>query len=1000
MVSTSLLEVTDVASAGRVGLADLEVQPHGTTTTQITMQGRTSPRRAPIAEQSARGLSAVCAHSDNRNVAPDIRPSPSGTVPGQAVQVTGCPGDRRHSMRRRTGISVVSLVLGLLVLAPTASTAQTNGPGTNASSSPPDLTHPSRPAIGADNPPKPRLPLFGVAAPLVVDPAVNNTVPNFKDTDATGGTEPSVALNPANPQQLVMTSFSGSWGANAPLWYSNDGGQTWTKEFTIPAPPGRPAGCPCDQNVDYGRNGTLFGTFLIPAPSPPANRFDVVSGSTTDPTMASSWQWNGNPAQLTNNAHPGNADQPWMLVNRDPATASQDDVFAAYDEFTANNAQVAVSKNAAPPNFTVDNSAGSESPQDFTNPGLRLGKDTRNGTMYALWQTAIAKAGNASPHTTTLHLNRTADAGSTWTLNGSGSGITIGPFSQDDYDFKFGTVNALRGGVDHVAVDPTNGDVYVVYGRDTTASGNGNQIYLDRYVDNGSGGLTQAGGYPKTVSSATSAALPSVAVTADGTVGVLYDTDDGTSGPPGNFPKFSAHLATSTNQGGAFSDSVLETFLSPQVSDGAGTGQRVLGDYQQLKSDGHLLYGVFSGNRVPFGGTTSIIDPVFFSQYSPGAANSTTTVTSSANPSVVGQAVTFTAQVAPVPPATGTPLGTVQFTVDGIPDGGPVPLSPAPGGAQAASPPFTFTSAGNHNVTASYSGDTNLKPSQGSLTQIVAKASPSITTQASPGNLLGAPVRDVATLTGGFNPAGTVTFRLFSDNTCATQVFTSTNPVGGLTASSDWFTPAAVGTYYWTALYNGDANNNTDNSSCNAPNESVVIAPFVPPPFTRIITGDLVGPVTVNAGESVQIINARVVGPVTVNPGGALTVVNSQISRGVAANAPGFLSVCGSQVSGPSPGQALGVSNAGVPIRIGDPANGCAGNRFAGDVNLTANLAVTFGANIVSQNVNVNSGGPGNTILKANSLFSTLACSGNNPPPTNAGQPNTAANKTGQCSAL
>ncbi len=173
-----------------------------------------------------------------------------------------------------------------------------------------------------------------------------------------------------------------------------------------------------------------------------------------------------------------------------------------------------------------------------------------------------------------------------------------------------------------------------------------------------------------------------------------------------------------------------------------------------------------------------------------------------------------------------------------------------------------------------------------------------------------------------------------------------------------------------------------------------------PPPPNRTITGDLVGPVVVNAGDSVLISNARVVGPVTVNPGGSLSVVNSQVSRGITANAPGFLSICGTSVSGPSPSQSLGVSNAPVHIRIGDPAQGCAGNTFAGDVNLTANLGLTFGANSASNNVTVTNGGPSNAVIKANTITGALACSGNNPPPTNAGQVNSAGSKTGQCSAL
>lgn len=97
---------------------------------------------------------------------------------------------------------------------------------------------------------------------------------------------------------------------------------------------------------------------------------------------------------------------------------------------------------------------------------------------------------------------------------------------------------------------------------------------------------------------------------------------------------------------------------------------------------------------------------------------------------------------------------------------------------------------------------------------------------------------------------------------------------------------------------------------------------------------------------------------------------------------------------------ALNLANASVPVRVGDPAAGCAGNRFAGQVSVTANLALTFGANIVSGNATIDNHGPGNSVLKDNRVFGTLGCAGNDPAPTNAGQPNTAASKTGQCAGL
>jgi len=476
------------------------------------------------------------------------------------------------------------------------------------------------------------------SVPFVVDPAVNNTVPNFATTDTTCGSEPSVALNPSNVQQAVMTSFSGGWGANAPLWYTNNGGQTWTQEFSIPNPPGNPGGCPCDQTVDYDRNNRLYGTFLIATPQPPnpANTFNVVSGDTTDPTNAASWQWNGSPAQLTNNAHANNSDQPWLLVNRDTGAGTTDNTYVAYDEFTGSTAQVAASLNAAPHNFTVDQSPGTETPFNGANPGLRLAKDPRNGWMYSIWQTAGNGGNMCSPFNTsttvggcpagstqsilrdvTLHVNRSTDQGSTWSLAGTGTSIHTG--NQDEYDWSFGGVNTLQGGIEHAAVDPTNGDVYVVYGQDTDAATatNYNSIFVQRLSYNGAN--LDVNGAPVQIGTSTNAALPSIAVTSDGTVGVLYDTYDGNNGS--GVPTFTAHLARKAALAATYTDTVLKSFATTAAGTTPPTqGQRDFGDFQQLKANGNDFFGTFSGNRQAFSPTANnVIDPIFFSTATPNA---------------------------------------------------------------------------------------------------------------------------------------------------------------------------------------------------------------------------------------------------------------------------------------------------------------------------------------------------------------------------------------------
>jgi len=140
---------------------------------------------------------------------------------------------------------------------------------------------------------------------------VNNTDPNLTNTDTFNDGETSITVNPANPNEIVVTAFSGGSGANAPLWQSIDGGNLWTKQFTIRAPLGiATTGCPCDQNVDYGMANQMSGTFLIS---------DIFSGTTTNPASAAAWNWLviGGVTQATNfnnSPPPGGVDQPWPII--------------------------------------------------------------------------------------------------------------------------------------------------------------------------------------------------------------------------------------------------------------------------------------------------------------------------------------------------------------------------------------------------------------------------------------------------------------------------------------------------------------------------------------------------------------------------------------------------------------------------------------------------------------------------------------------------------------
>lgn len=95
----------------------------------------------------------------------------------------------------------------------------------------------------------------------------------------------------------------------------------------------------------------------------------------------------------------------------------------------------------------------------------------------------------------------------------------------------------------------------------------------------------------------------------------------------------------------------------------------------------------------------------------------TVTLTSSANPSNLGQAVTFTAAVTTNAPGSGTPTGTVTF-LDGATLLATVALDAA-GHASFTAVSFALT-AGSHTITARYDGDSNfLAATSATLTQVV-----------------------------------------------------------------------------------------------------------------------------------------------------------------------------------------------------------------------------------------------------------------------------------------
>lgn len=203
-------------------------------------------------------------------------------------------------------------------------------------------------------------------------------------------------------------------------------------------------------------------------------------------------------------------------------------------------------------------------------------------------------------------------------------------------------------------------------------------------------------------------------------------------------------------------------------------------------------------------GTISIPSTVALTGTGLGQPTTTTSVTSSANPSVWGQSITLTATVTPSS-GSGSPGGTVTFN-DGSTALGTEPLT----SGQATFTTASF-SVGSHSITAAYSGDSTFQASTGTLTQTVNPASTTvaITSSANP-SILNSSFTLTANVTvvvpGAGTPTGTV---IFKDGSTVLSTVTL-SPAGQATLSTS---SLAAGAHSITAIYSGDSNFNGSTSA-------------------------------------------------------------------------------------------------------------------------------------------------------------------------------------------
>jgi len=169
-------------------------------------------------------------------------------------------------------------------------------------------------------------------------------------------------------------------------------------------------------------------------------------------------------------------------------------------------------------------------------------------------------------------------------------------------------------------------------------------------------------------------------------------------------------------------------------------------------------------------------------------------------------------------------------------------------GSASTSPGFTTTAVGTYEWTAHYGGDTNNNTADsgcGAEAVVINPNAPSVTTTLVPATspvALGASAYDTATIVGGYNPTGTISYGVYSNSTCTTLVAnltptptpTANALVAGVAPNSKSYTFTSAGTYYFQAAYSGDGNNTGPvSSACTS--EIIVVNPRTPSVTTTLV---------------------------------------------------------------------------------------------------------------------------------------------------------------------
>jgi hypothetical protein len=439
---------------------------------------------------------------------------------------------------------------------------------------------------------------------------VINVVPQTHSNETNIDSEPSVAVNPANSKQILVSAFTppDSGQTNGPLYVSSDGGATWNMAFIVPS------GGPLDQTYSFGGlTGEFYGGDISGASDPFGGTIILNALSTADPFV---------PGTMNVLESPTPTDQPFIVATtvRYGPDDGKDRFYIGY-----NDQRVATTTgHTAAIDFCLDATAASPvittahldtrptalwlaGPPAFHQDGPQVRTAVHaDGTVYAVFNGVRTLSGPLSGASTTSDVVVVRD--DNWGIGGAPFTALVDPDGLAGMRVQIGvplfwapgtgTLGQERiFGTFAIAVHPANSDI--VYLAWAQLESGVQTLHIQRSLNRGVA-------WSPNLLSISNGINAAIAISTAGKIALIYQQNTGSS--PSD--TWETHFRESTN-GTTWSDTIVcSTPASTPPADGS---LPYLGDYLELLAVGKNFYGVFCANNTP--------DPANFPATPAGAGN-------------------------------------------------------------------------------------------------------------------------------------------------------------------------------------------------------------------------------------------------------------------------------------------------------------------------------------------------------------------------------------------